>query len=616
MKAPKNSKYSYNILLNFKKKTNETFISNYCSKKTDHFQIILINNILANNRCHIVSLFKDLLLYDEESEFLKRYYTYPEIKYRLKKILFYFKQTSFLFPNYTPIPEAKYIYSNIIKKQIVIDKQENMKKNIGKKQKIIKNISYDDYKNNIRKRPDSINFVNRKFFDSTIYNEILDSGESCMSLIFGAETKVENQKDFEEINKLIYNIQTAEDKVYCIKKNNEAEIKKDKIRFINGLNSRKNYSYNNSLYNSSELNFKRNNNSKILNIKGCNLIQNTKQNDSDFSKSFYCKSNCTNNSTLASVTNSANINKNNQTLLKKNNGVIMSCRLKEINKEIINKNNNTGNNEIKNINVYHRKVNSISIGGYLNKIELLSNSSVVKALKYANINANANNISNMRDKMFPKFKRNNYNLLYNYKKIYIKKDKNENYDKGSILSKDQNINKNMLTELKNYIAPHMVNNNLAHSQTEKIFNTKLKQKNNNNTSHNKNIKLLSERNTNKKKFVYNKNSPLSNRNNVLSSRIVDNAYISNYFSIISGKGEICNYNSESNGRLIVVNSSIYIKRANNKDKLKILNSDKKPINSKFENEFFPINFNRPYNKPKAINKGISKNKCCFSLQKN
>ena len=61
---------------------------------------MIINNIVYSEKFHIVALFKDYLISDNLSEFLKRSIT---------KIL------------YTSLPEAKFIYKYIHKKQKMID---------------------------------------------------------------------------------------------------------------------------------------------------------------------------------------------------------------------------------------------------------------------------------------------------------------------------------------------------------------------------------------------------------------------------------------------------------------------------------------------------------------
>ena len=87
------------------------------------FQILLL---MENANTHLVSIFKDYLLYDDMTEFFKEYYNSKEIYPRLKTIYDYYESSSYLFPNYTAINEGKYIYRNIIKKQKLIDYLEDL----------------------------------------------------------------------------------------------------------------------------------------------------------------------------------------------------------------------------------------------------------------------------------------------------------------------------------------------------------------------------------------------------------------------------------------------------------------------------------------------------------
>ena len=106
------------------------------------FQILLL---MENANTHLVSIFKDYLLYDDSTEFFKEYYIKKEIYPRLKTIYDYYESSSYLFPNYTAINEGKYIYRNIIRKQKLIDyledledkkKEKEEKKNIKNKKKL------------------------------------------------------------------------------------------------------------------------------------------------------------------------------------------------------------------------------------------------------------------------------------------------------------------------------------------------------------------------------------------------------------------------------------------------------------------------------------------------
>ncbi len=87
----------------------------------------IIDNIIFNEKSHIVSIFKDLLINYDFNDFLKRFYKKSESAVRLPKYFEYYNLYSKIFPNYTSTPEGKYFCINIQKKQRMIDLQENLK---------------------------------------------------------------------------------------------------------------------------------------------------------------------------------------------------------------------------------------------------------------------------------------------------------------------------------------------------------------------------------------------------------------------------------------------------------------------------------------------------------
>ena len=90
----------------------------------DYYNVKIINDIIYNESTHIVSIFKDYLIYDDVSEFLKRPYTAIEAKQRLPKIFEFYDKYSRVFPNYVILPESKYMFKNIERKQRVIDDKQ------------------------------------------------------------------------------------------------------------------------------------------------------------------------------------------------------------------------------------------------------------------------------------------------------------------------------------------------------------------------------------------------------------------------------------------------------------------------------------------------------------
>ena len=150
------------IINNIKKKIHLSLIKKYENMPLKYNSNI-IDNIIYNERAHIVATFKDRLIIDDNGEFLKRYYNLDESLVRLPKFFEYYELYSKIFPNYTAIGESKYLYQNIQKKQKMIDLQEQMElekqkmKTKENEDNIIKNLHgdsdfFDDYNNGRNKK--------------------------------------------------------------------------------------------------------------------------------------------------------------------------------------------------------------------------------------------------------------------------------------------------------------------------------------------------------------------------------------------------------------------------------------------------------------------------------
>ena len=104
-----------------------------------NFGSSIINNIIYNDKSHIVALFKDYLILDDTSEFLKRFYTRAESAIRLPRFFEYYDMYSKIYPNYTAFFEGKFIYRNIQRKQRMIDLQEQIEMEAQRNKKGNKN---------------------------------------------------------------------------------------------------------------------------------------------------------------------------------------------------------------------------------------------------------------------------------------------------------------------------------------------------------------------------------------------------------------------------------------------------------------------------------------------
>ena len=223
------------IITNIKKKIHQALLKKYESMPLKYNSNI-IDNIIYNERAHIVATFKDRLIIDDNGEFLKRYYNLDESFVRLPKFFEYYELYSKIFPNYTAIGESKYLYQNIQKKQKMIDLQEQMElekqkmKNKENEDNIIKNLHgdsdfFDDY-NNGRNKKSSDNV-----FSTDIINSILSkSNTEEMEILFSINKKniSKEEKAFsEKIQDLVSSI-TKYDETQKKKSNKKEESSKKK----------------------------------------------------------------------------------------------------------------------------------------------------------------------------------------------------------------------------------------------------------------------------------------------------------------------------------------------------------------------------------------------------
>ena len=176
-KSLKNSIYSsYNL-----SKQINNYLYNKYSKKEYSFSYICIDNLMCNDYCHIVSRFKDFLIYDDDTEFVNEFCNKNELKSRLKFIFDFYSTYIHIFPNYLVIPERIFLYKNLRKKQKVIDEnnelrfQKQIKKNRGN------DISYEN-KCNLNNCIDGKHFIDQSVINSN--NKIINSIDSKNMLIY------------------------------------------------------------------------------------------------------------------------------------------------------------------------------------------------------------------------------------------------------------------------------------------------------------------------------------------------------------------------------------------------------------------------------------------------
>ena len=246
---------------------------NVSSKELDK---IVISNIIYNEKMHIVSCFKEFLIFFEPGEFLADFYNLKESRKCIKTYTEFYSLNSRIFPNYILLSESKYIFNNIKKKQKLLDNIEEdnneRSQNLGIKSSEINN-GYSLHIND--SNPSYYNTI----FTPSIINSIKnDFDYSITSNISKVNSIIDNINKLQNSNKGNYSMfKTPKNKNQAI---NESDNKKNTISSIELFSIEKN----------------KKNNSNIINKNKNKIIGNEKRNkeklidteilNNDFKKSF------------------------------------------------------------------------------------------------------------------------------------------------------------------------------------------------------------------------------------------------------------------------------------------------------------------------------------------
>ena len=604
-------------LKDFEKRINDKFKKKY---KIDEkiYNKNIIDNIIYNEKSHLVAKFKDYLLEYDEYEFFKRYYSIEESKKRLKKYISYYQKYNCIYPNYTSIPESEYLYKNINRKQRIIDEQQNeiQIKQINKEEnKNSKNKENKDFQNNISEKDSSKDFsLNKthKIFDSKVYESILKSAnKSCFSQ-FGIDKNKEKFDSVKDINGIIAEINNFPTEInniiklddspahpihYNIFSLNENNNNKNGEEEIDNLKKNNKYIYNtNFCYNK----FKNRNIKNLLFNKKINQnkqnIQNTPltNNKINFFSPLYTKVNLR----QKTISNCTTINK--------------TTANKNIN---INNNNYINNNNIDKHSFIYRKFSPI------NKFDRLSfsikqnndNKEPLKTITYfplttkSRINPiNAKKKESLKINIFSNNNKININNLNNH--TTKNKNKNEQYQHLNNIQKKNNIlytKRRANSEMTNIFNNN--NNYFNYMTSEKflsIFNNNMINKGNSCLkSYSKNNHLLNTiNNINNKKLnihldiIQNRNASLSIKKHSLNNK--NRRYISN--SIIDSISNKIKKESQN-----YISKRIYNIINSNRNKKNILNSSQK--NTISLKKYFQINKMKNFIKNKLLISSLEKN---------
>ena len=203
----------------------KNFKGTYSNDK-NFYNVKVINEIICNETTHIVAEFKDYLIIGDYSEFLQKYYKLKQSLHDLPKIYEYYETCSVIFPNYVILPESKYIYKNIQRKQRVIDNQQELEEEQEKLKKL-NNKKINDFSDSL-----SLNSNNNSdcVFNTQAIDSILNQTDSsAIRNFFGIKN---NNNSLIGIKNIINEIEKSEKKDKKIKinliKNNINNINKIK----------------------------------------------------------------------------------------------------------------------------------------------------------------------------------------------------------------------------------------------------------------------------------------------------------------------------------------------------------------------------------------------------
>ena len=488
------------------------------STSTREYHILIINSIIFDQRIHKVAVFKNNLLWDESSEFLKRYYKKKESTERIPKIAEYYEKYTLFPPVYFGLEGLIVIIMNkwTKRKKNYLEYIEDQEEEKEKKKKIKKDISfeplihsslinnktssksilsrntldlskvdnesnkakvYNTNKNNQLKKNFNKNLLKKnkdkkkENLNSLSFSEIIDDLSSQYSIIIN---NAENDANFKLKDKEI-----EIDKKYKKDQNNiiKRSLKKEGRNEININKARNTFNYNAKSFNNIN---KINNMTKSSNVKSIDSPK----------KSIKICLNKKNNKYIL-INNNANIIKRNI------NSLPYPSEIKRYQKRILNTDNNlyktheiqnSGNMSTKNSNKGTIRVNTIS--NYMsekNKINNNNNNNLVqkinknikgergssKKLTNNNINTNINNICNNSNKNSIK-----KNIIYNNKKKYSNNNIQGNIynilDKN-IINKNNNALKKKFIQIKrkSFAETNYLNNNSISNQKQLTYRSNM-----------------------------------------------------------------------------------------------------------------------------------------------
>ena len=434
-------------LITIKKIAHCNFLNEYVNDK-DFYNIRVIDQIIHNIPSHVVAEFKDYLIKGDLSEFLQQYYEKKDSIIILPKIFEYYITCSVIFPNYVILPESKYIYKNIQKKQRVIDEQQEKEEKEEKNKKLNKR---EEEKN------DTV-------FNTQVVDSILNQTDtSVMKKFFGLNSERNSVED-KEVMKIVNQISREEKKNISTKRNNRnGNLYKTNCNLEQYLKNRsKNNDHSKLQINlNCKVNNGGNNNIKEQFINKINKLKNFKGKIKDNKKFADFFSN-TGNSEITCNTMNSNKLKNdlneNKKLYKKVN------KIKKISNQNMIQNSNSKNENNTNFSFKNNNQENFMDNNIDNTIKNYNYKEKIKIqCQSANYNSNNNSVTKGRNYQDGLYENNFRGVLNTYR------EKLKNKDLFDIIKKDCTTGRENLYQTNN-------NTNIEEYSNKTYINKKLYKK--------------------------------------------------------------------------------------------------------------------------------------------
>ena len=418
-----------------------------------YYNIMKIDEIINNEKSHLVAEFKDFLVLGDTGEFILKYYNKKDTEKIYKQILDYYNENLFIFPNYVTLHESKYIYNNIQKKQKIIDIQEEL--NDNKKEK----------------KTDSKNEKNKVFSVKEIESILNETDTSGIKQYFGlSENNTENgiDKNEKQILELIDKINVMEKNISINKENKSIKQEEKKVNISNGNNQ--NNSKEKKVYkiNKKEKIIKGRN--EKINIFGSDKVKSIsdmkgsenktiKQSSSNSQPNLYFK----NNKSLKSVFMNSINEKNNskeksvkskEKMMEKDKKIneVLPQNKKRVIENLYNKDNkklfNKIMNNTKNFSLFQDNIENLNNGMNKSNNKIKINKSILKEIGDYKNKSKPNLVSSVNNKTY---KKELINILFNSKvssnnnkKEKHKSNKNNNSKSDNILTSTLNDEKSAI----------------------------------------------------------------------------------------------------------------------------------------------------------------------------